>query len=259
MNRRMALKQTAAAVAALGPFGSVLAQPDVWPSRTITLVLPAAAGSGTDLMARELATRLGAALKHAITHEVAYSFLLFAQRRELHRARWTEHSCPGWTGDRRRGQRARLAGCAGAFRWGRGGAWVGGGVRVVGGGGRGLAPPVFVGAGPRLLVEHWLTVTYNDWRGEPRSRHAKKAAAAGLAVGDCVDCNACVAVCPMGIDIRNGQQLECITCALCIDACDTVMGNLKRPLKLIDNMPLDPTAAARPKWSSSATTTKLRA
>jgi tripartite-type tricarboxylate transporter receptor subunit TctC len=66
MNRRMALKQTAAAVAALAPFGSVFAQPDVWPSRTITLVLPAAAGSGTDLMARELANRLSTVLKQPI-------------------------------------------------------------------------------------------------------------------------------------------------------------------------------------------------
>jgi len=74
-----------------------------------------------------------------------------------------------------------------------------------------------------MLDENSLTVTYNNWRGEPRTRHAKKAAAAGQAVGDCVDCNACVAVCPMGIDIRDGQQLECITCALCIDACDSVM------------------------------------
>ncbi|MDO9306831.1 MAG: FixG Ig-like domain-containing protein, partial [Mesorhizobium sp.] len=70
-------------------------------------------------------------------------------------------------------------------------------------------------------------------RGEPRSRHAKKAAAAGQSVGDCVDCNACVAVCPMGIDIRDGQQLECITCALCIDACDSVMDKLGRERGLI--------------------------
>jgi cytochrome c oxidase accessory protein FixG len=84
-----------------------------------------------------------------------------------------------------------------------------------------------------MLDEHSLTVTYNDWRGEPRSRHAKKAAAAGKAVGDCVDCNACVVVCPMGIDIRDGQQLECITCALCIDACDDVMGKLGRDRGLI--------------------------
>ncbi|WP_308219996.1 cytochrome c oxidase accessory protein CcoG [Nitratireductor sp. ZSWI3] len=84
-----------------------------------------------------------------------------------------------------------------------------------------------------MLDENSLTVTYNDWRGEPRSRHAKKAAAAGVSVGDCVDCNACVAVCPMGIDIRDGQQLECITCALCIDACDAVMDKLGRERGLI--------------------------
>ncbi len=84
-----------------------------------------------------------------------------------------------------------------------------------------------------MLDENSLTVTYNDWRGEPRSRHAKKAIAAGESVGDCVDCNACVAVCPMGIDIRDGQQLECITCALCIDACDGVMDKLGRERGLI--------------------------
>ena len=84
-----------------------------------------------------------------------------------------------------------------------------------------------------MLDENSLTVTYNDWRGEPRSRHAKKAAAAGQAVGDCVDCNACVAVCPMGIDIRDGQQLECITCALCIDACDSVMDKIGKERGLI--------------------------
>jgi len=74
-----------------------------------------------------------------------------------------------------------------------------------------------------MLDEDSLLVTYNDWRGEPRSRHRKRAEAHDLDVGDCVDCNACVAVCPMGIDIRDGAQLECITCALCIDACDGVM------------------------------------
>ena len=84
-----------------------------------------------------------------------------------------------------------------------------------------------------MLDENSLVVTYNDWRGEPRSRHTKKAAAAGVAAGDCVDCNACVAVCPMGIDIRDGLQLECITCALCIDACDGVMDKLGREKGLI--------------------------
>jgi cytochrome c oxidase accessory protein FixG len=84
-----------------------------------------------------------------------------------------------------------------------------------------------------MLDENSLTVTYNDWRGEPRTHGAKKAAAAGIAGGDCVDCNACVAVCPMGIDIRDGQQLECITCALCIDACDSVMDKIGKERGLI--------------------------
>lgn len=90
-----------------------------------------------------------------------------------------------------------------------------------------------------MLDEHSLTVTYNDWRGEPRSRHAKKAKAEGKIVGDCVDCNACVAVCPMGIDIRDGQQLECITCALCIDACDGVMTKIGLERGLISYATLD--------------------
>ncbi len=90
-----------------------------------------------------------------------------------------------------------------------------------------------------MLDEHSLVVTYNDWRGEPRSRHAKKAAAAGQVVGDCVDCNACVAVCPMGIDIRDGQQMACITCALCIDACDGVMDKIGKERGLIAYATLD--------------------
>lgn len=75
-----------------------------------------------------------------------------------------------------------------------------------------------------MLDEDSLTVTYNDWRGEPRS-HGKKRDQA-QSTGDCIDCNACVAVCPTGIDIRDGQQMECLTCALCIDACDDIMGKL---------------------------------
>jgi cytochrome c oxidase accessory protein FixG len=82
-----------------------------------------------------------------------------------------------------------------------------------------------------MLDEDSLVVTYNDWRGEPRSRHLKSAE--GRKVGDCIDCNACVAVCPAGIDIRDGQQLECITCALCIDACDAIMEKVGRPKGLI--------------------------
>ncbi|MEM0907984.1 MAG: cytochrome c oxidase accessory protein CcoG [Pseudomonadota bacterium] len=94
-----------------------------------------------------------------------------------------------------------------------------------------------------MMDEHSLTVTYNDWRGEPRSRHTKRAAAEGLATGDCIDCNACVAVCPTGIDIRDGQQLPCITCALCIDACDDVMDKIGRPRGLISYTTLSDYAA----------------
>ncbi|MCL4136824.1 UNVERIFIED_CONTAM: hypothetical protein GTU68_018135, partial [Idotea baltica] len=75
-----------------------------------------------------------------------------------------------------------------------------------------------------MLDQNSLTVTYNDWRGEPRGKHRKSAQVATF--GDCVDCNACVAVCPTGVDIREGQQIGCITCGLCIDACDSVMGKL---------------------------------
>ena len=65
-----------------------------------------------------------------------------------------------------------------------------------------------------MLDEHSLTVTYQGWRGEPRTRG--KRAANAVPAGDCVDCGACVTVCPTGIDIRDGIQLECINCGLCI-------------------------------------------
>ena len=85
-----------------------------------------------------------------------------------------------------------------------------------------------------MLDEKSLTVTYKDWRGEPRHRGTKKATLADLKLGDCVDCNQCVAVCPTGIDIREGPQIGCITCALCIDACDKVMAQVGKPRGLID-------------------------
>ena len=82
------------------------------------------------------------------------------------------------------------------------------------------------------MDEKSLTVTYKDWRGEPRGS-LKKAAKDPGALGDCIDCNMCVAVCPTGIDIREGPQIGCITCALCIDACDGVMDKLGKPRGLI--------------------------
>ncbi len=84
-----------------------------------------------------------------------------------------------------------------------------------------------------MLDEDSLLVTYNGWRGEPRARGQKRAQAEGIEPGDCIDCNACVVVCPMGIDIREGNQLECITCALCIDACNDIMAKVEKPQGLI--------------------------
>lgn len=82
-----------------------------------------------------------------------------------------------------------------------------------------------------MLDEHSLLVTYRKWRGEPRGSHKKGDSWDGR--GDCVDCNSCVVVCPMGIDIRDGEQLECINCSLCIDACDDIMDRIGRPRGLI--------------------------
>ncbi|MEQ9260345.1 MAG: cytochrome c oxidase accessory protein CcoG [Roseovarius sp.] len=129
-----------------------------------------------------------------------------------------------------------------------------------------------------MMDEDTLTVGYRYWRGEPRGKgnvrrkqqaEAEAAEAAAQAAGpvagasyarspvpnalsdmvpdatveatgpgDCIDCMACVNVCPMGIDIRDGQQLECITCALCIDACDDVMEKIGKPRGLIDYLAL---------------------
>ncbi|HBS49668.1 MAG TPA: cytochrome c oxidase accessory protein CcoG [Rhodobacteraceae bacterium] len=70
-------------------------------------------------------------------------------------------------------------------------------------------------------------------------------AGADAGPGDCIDCMACVNVCPVGIDIRDGQQLECITCALCIDACDEIMEKIGKPCGLIDYMALSDEPAER--------------
>ncbi len=83
-----------------------------------------------------------------------------------------------------------------------------------------------------MMDDDTLTVAYRDWRGEPRAKKRLEG------TGDCIDCMACVNVCPMGIDIREGQQMECITCALCIDACDDVMTKIGKPRGLIDYLAL---------------------
>jgi cytochrome c oxidase accessory protein FixG len=81
-----------------------------------------------------------------------------------------------------------------------------------------------------LLDQNSMIVAYDYKRGEPRGKATKKAE---LNLGDCVDCSACVRVCPTGIDIRNGTQMECVGCTACIDACDDIMTKLNLPTGLI--------------------------
>jgi polyferredoxin len=71
-----------------------------------------------------------------------------------------------------------------------------------------------------------LIITYDAKRGDPRGARGRKVDSRAAGLGDCVDCNICVQVCPTGIDIRNGLQYECIGCAACIDGCDQVMDKM---------------------------------
>ena len=82
-----------------------------------------------------------------------------------------------------------------------------------------------------LLDANSMVVSYDYKRGEPRS--AKKSTSENEKTGDCVDCKLCQHVCPTGIDIRNGTQLECINCTACIDACNQTMSRVKKPTGLI--------------------------
>lgn len=83
-----------------------------------------------------------------------------------------------------------------------------------------------------LLDRHSLAVQYDHLRGEPRGK-LKKNLPLDMTTGDCIDCKLCVKVCPTGIDIRDGIQLECVNCTACMDACDEVMEKIDRPLGLI--------------------------
>ncbi|MEZ5037774.1 MAG: cytochrome c oxidase accessory protein CcoG [Chitinophagales bacterium] len=83
-----------------------------------------------------------------------------------------------------------------------------------------------------LIDKDTIVVAYDHVRGEPRG-FKKNVSQEESGLGDCVDCNQCVVVCPMGIDIRNGTQMECTNCTACIDACDDVMDKVGRPRGLI--------------------------
>jgi len=81
-----------------------------------------------------------------------------------------------------------------------------------------------------LLDNQSIIVAYDYIRGEPRGKRIKDEI---QVKGDCIDCKLCVQVCPTGIDIRNGTQMECVNCTACIDACDMVMEKINRPARLI--------------------------
>lgn len=83
-----------------------------------------------------------------------------------------------------------------------------------------------------LLDKNSMIVAYNYERGEPRGKF-RKTTAGEKTTGDCIDCFQCVKVCPTGIDIRNGTQMECVGCTACIDACNKMMEAIHRPLNLI--------------------------
>jgi len=93
-----------------------------------------------------------------------------------------------------------------------------------------------------LVDDHTLAIGYDATRGEPRGKPGVPE------VGACVDCNRCVQVCPTGIDIRQGLQIECIACAACVDACDEVMIRLKRPTGLVRYDSQAGFAGGRTRW-----------
>ncbi|MCC5939391.1 MAG: cytochrome c oxidase accessory protein CcoG [Lunatimonas sp.] len=84
-----------------------------------------------------------------------------------------------------------------------------------------------------LLDNNSINVAYDYVRGEPRGMIRKNVSSEAPPLGDCIDCTLCVQVCPTGIDIRNGVQMECVNCTACIDVCDEVMEKVDRPKGLI--------------------------
>ncbi len=84
-----------------------------------------------------------------------------------------------------------------------------------------------------LLDKNSVVVAYDHMRGEERGKWRKNQDREAQGLGDCIDCKQCTYVCPTGIDIRNGTQLECINCTACIDACDNIMDKINKPKGLI--------------------------
>jgi cytochrome c oxidase accessory protein FixG len=97
-----------------------------------------------------------------------------------------------------------------------------------------------------LIDSDTILVTYHDWRGEPRGKDDSS--------GDCINCYKCVVACPMGIDIRNGLQMPCIGCGLCVDACDEVMSKLERPRGLIEYTSANASKILQENWQHSKNT-----
>lgn len=93
-----------------------------------------------------------------------------------------------------------------------------------------------------LTDDNTMVIGYDEKRGEPRGKASDPNA------GHCIDCNRCVQVCPTGIDIRHGLQLECIGCAACIDACDEIMTKLDRPKGLVRYDSLNGLSGKQTKW-----------
>lgn len=93
-----------------------------------------------------------------------------------------------------------------------------------------------------LIDDHSLVVGYDSARGEPRGKLGT------VGTGACIDCRRCVQVCPTGIDIRQGLQIECIACTACIDACDEVMDRIARPRGLIRYSSLQALAGRKTRW-----------
>jgi cytochrome c oxidase accessory protein FixG len=104
-----------------------------------------------------------------------------------------------------------------------------------------------------FIDTHTITVTYDSRRGEPRGRLSAVGPGAP-ARGDCIDCHQCVTVCPTGIDIRNGVQLECVNCTACIDACNDVMRRVDKPEGLIRLTSHEAVTTGRAHWLTNRVT-----